>query len=179
MKTKKLIKIRSYTAEGFSLVEMLVYIAILSIMVSSLVMTSVSLLTTFGRLVASEDIAQASVVSLERITRELRFANAVDVGASTLGTTTSPGVLVLNTIDDGGSPTTVTVTLTGDRITFAQGGGATSPLTHDTVIITDLFFIHTAGVNTEAINVSFTASRTVRGTTISKDFRTFVVLDAS
>jgi len=162
---------------GFSLVETIIYIAILSIIVSALVVTAVSLLNTFTRLRAAQDISQASTVTLERLTRELRFANAVDTGASTLGS--NPGTLVLHTVDASDTPTTVTTTLSGGRVMMQMGSGALVPLTHANVTISNLTFTHVVGTETEAVRVDLTAERAVKGATSTKQYRTFVVLDAS
>jgi type II secretory pathway pseudopilin PulG len=168
---------RNEVEAGFSLVELIVYTAIMTIVVSSLTLTGVSLLRTFGYMQASADVAETATVALERITREVRFAYNVDTGASTL--LVSPGVLVLGTTDESGNPTTITITLDSGRIWMTQGGGVPSPLTRDSVEITNLVFTHTVGTHTQAVRIDMTAERTTRDLTITKEFRTFVVLDAS
>ncbi len=162
---------------GFSLVELIVYTAILSIVVSTLTMTAVSLLGSFAYARASGDIAETAGVALERMTRELRFAHAVNAGASTLGT--HPGVLVLQTSDPSGTPTTLTVSMAGGRIMLSTGGSTPSPLTRNAVTVSELVFTHMSGTETQAVRIDLTLERTVRGALISKSFRTFVVLDGS
>jgi Tfp pilus assembly protein PilW len=162
---------------GFSLVELIVYTAIMTIVVSALTLTGVSLLRTFGYMQASADVAETATVALERITREVRFAYNVDTGASTM--LVSPGVLELETTDEGGNPTTVTITLNSGRVWMTRGGGESTPLTRNSVTITNLVFTHTVGTHTQAVRIDMTAERTARDSTIVKDFRTFVVLDAS
>ena len=169
--------VHTRVTRGFSLVELILYTAILSIVVSALTMTGVSLLRTFVYMQASADVAETATVALERITREVRFAYNVDTGASSL--LTDPGVLVLETTDESGDPTTVTLTLADGRIYIAEGVDTPSPLTRDSVDITHLVFTHTIGTNTQAVRIDMTVERTVRDTTIVKDYRTFVVLDAS
>ena len=164
-------------SQGFSLVELILYTAILSIVVSALTMTGVSLLKTFAYMQASADVAETATVALERITREIRFAYNVDTGASSL--LTDPGMLVLETTDDSGNLTSVTVTLSGGRMYISEGGGVPSPLTRGSVTVTHLTFTHTVGTNTQAIRIDMTVERAIRDTTIVKEYRTFAVLDAS
>jgi hypothetical protein len=54
-----------------------------------------------------------------------------------------------------------------------------APLSSSRVTISNLVFSRVNGVNTEAVRVELTAQRTTRGTTVSKNFSTFVVLDGS
>ena len=108
-----------HKTRGFSLVELIMYTAILSIVVSALTVTGVSLLRTFAYMQASADVAETATVSLERLTREIRFAYNVDIGASSL--LTDPGVLALETTNDAGDPTTITVTLVNGRIYLTEG----------------------------------------------------------
>jgi Tfp pilus assembly protein PilW len=152
---------------------MLVYIAILSIVVSAITLTAISMLNTFARLRASQDIAETGVVALERITREIRFANTVNIGASTLGS--HPGVLVLSSVDESDNPIVLTFSVLNGRIIITKNG-ASSPLTRSTVTVSNLEFTYTPGTNSSAVLIECTLERDFKGTTISKDFRTFVVL---
>ena len=163
--------------QGFSLVEMLIYVAILSLIVSALVLTATSLLRTLAYMQTTSDITEAATVAIERITREIRFADAVNTGASTLGT--HPGTLVMSSIDENDNPTTVTISVSGGRIMFAEGSEAAAPLTHAGITISNLTFTHFTSTETEAVRVELTVEKNLRSTTISKQFRTFVVLDAS
>lgn len=175
MKINRISKTDAPKQQGFSLVEMIIYIAILTLLTSVLVTSAVSLLSTFVYMRAGEEIAQSGVISLERITRETRTANAVLTAQSTLDS--SPGVLALDTVDVAGNPTTVTFRLTSGRITIQQGTTAATPLTPGNVTISNLVFHQVDGTNTDAVRTSFTATRNVRGVTVSKEYRAFTVLD--
>ena len=164
-------------AQGFSLVELIVYIAILAIVVSALTLTAVSLLRSFAYARASGDVAEAATVALERLTREIRFAHAVQMGTSVLGT--HPGTLGLETTDLAGSPATLLASLDSGRMLLTMNSGAPAPLTRESVTVTNLIFTHMSGTEKDAVRIDLTIERSVRDTVISKDFRTFVVLDAS
>ena len=168
------ISMKTSAQRGFSLVEMIVYIAILSVVVSAVVLTALSLMNTFTYLRATQDVAETGAVALERMTREIRFANSINLGASTFSA--SPGTLSLSTTDDAGNPDTVGFTLSGGRILVTHAG-VTAPLSRSTVTISNLTFTHAIGAHGDAVGIYITAQTTVRGTTISKDFRTFVHLD--
>jgi prepilin-type N-terminal cleavage/methylation domain-containing protein len=98
---------------GFTLIETLVYVAILAILSSVIIVLTTSMLRTFSNLETYEDIAHSSTVALERITREIRKAESVELDGSIL--TTHPGTLILHTTNGAGMPTTVTISLSGGK----------------------------------------------------------------
>jgi prepilin-type N-terminal cleavage/methylation domain-containing protein len=174
---KKTISYSPTREQGFSLVELIVYIAILAIVVSALTLTAVSLLRSFAYARASGDVAEAATVALERLTREIRFAHTVQIGTSVLGT--HPGTLGLETTDLVGNPATLLATLNSGRIMLAMNGGTPAPLTRASVTVTNLVFTHMPGTEKHGVRIDLTIERAVRDALISKDFRTYVVLDAS
>jgi len=177
MTTKALHRKNASNTGGFTLVETLIYIVLLVILVTTIVTIASSLLRTFSHLSTSEHIAESAIVSLERMTREIQRADAVDLVGSTLGS--HPGRLSLVTTDLGGSPAVVAFSLSGGRIMYQLNAGATSPLTNVGVTVTNLEFTRVQNANTEAVRIEMTAESTAQGDTISKDFRTFIVLDNS
>jgi type II secretory pathway pseudopilin PulG len=162
---------------GFSLVEMIMYIGILSIITTAIVLIATTLLGTFSQLKAYEDITRSSTLTLERISRELRRAESVDIAGSTLHS--NPGSLVLHTTTLAGVPSTVTIYVSGGRVMIQENSDTPSPLTSLGVVISTITFTHTIGTNTEGVLIELTAEKITGGTTVVKQFRTFVVLDGS
>jgi len=162
---------------GFTLVETLIYIVLLVILVTAMVSVAVSVLRAFAQVSASERLAESAVVSMERMTREIQRAQAVDLIGSTLGS--HPGRLSLVTTDTGGSPAAVTFSHAGGRIMYQLNAGATSPLTTADVVVTNLEFTRIQGTQSDAVRIEMTAETDARGVTLSRDYRTFVVLDNS
>src|SRR5438128_596462 len=89
---------------GYSLVEMILYIAILSLFSVTVLNTILSFTQTYRTLSALRAIDHDGLDSMERMTRDIRTASSVDVGNSTLGS--SPGVLTLVATANGISTTT-------------------------------------------------------------------------
>jgi prepilin-type N-terminal cleavage/methylation domain-containing protein len=162
---------------GFTLIETLVYVAILSILSTVIVVITTSMLRTFSNLEAYEDITHSSTVALERITREIRKAESIDLDGSVLSI--HPGVLILHTRNEGGMPTTITINLTDGKIMLQEGLLSPAPLTSERITISNLVFTRIPGANTEAVRIGLTAERSSQGTVVSKDFQTFIVLDES
>jgi len=167
MKTKN-------TQKAFSLVEMMIYIAILSLVIAALITTANSVINTYGKMKAYEEIAHTGTVALERITREVRRARSVDFFSSVLGV--HPGRLVMLTQDWSGNTSTAIVSLSSGRI-LVQNGGSASPVSTSGVTINNLVFTQYTTPNSEGVLIEFTVEKTGGGTTLSKQFRTFTVLD--
>jgi hypothetical protein len=82
-------------------------------------------------------------------------------------------------MDAVGATSTVTFALSGTQLMATNAGSAASTLTRTNVSVTNLIFTHIVGTNSHAVRIEMTLEKNVRGRIISKDFRTFVILDAS
>lgn len=74
---------------GFSLVEMLVYIAILTLLVGVLISSLRAIVTTYRHIKVSRTIETSALTALERITREIKNGSSITVGSSSFGTASS------------------------------------------------------------------------------------------
>src|SRR3990167_8468141 len=111
---------RPLKQKGFSILEMLIYISILVLMLA-VVMNAIVAVTRSERLIKSlRQIEDSAVLAIERIGREVRGAESVNTGSSTLGA--HPGRLVLEGLDDAGSPRTVEFYLSDGRLILKENG---------------------------------------------------------
>lgn len=142
--------IRHYK-KGFTLVEMLVYMAVLVLIAGALVTTFLSLNTVLLRNATERTLTHAATVSLERMVRDMRSADTVNTGLSTLGT--SPGTLALT---DGA--TTTRFYISSGRLVVSVNGVELGPLTPEEVTVEDLIFQRYVGATTEMVRASLTLS---------------------
>lgn len=87
--------------KGFSLIEVIVYIAVLVLVFGLFTNIILSVNRSYARLSAHRNMDIAAITSMERISRAIRSASSVVVGQSTLGS--NPGMLSLNQVDSGGN----------------------------------------------------------------------------
>lgn len=137
---------------GFSLVEMLFYVVILSFSLLAVLQTLIVLTRSYGILKNVQSIEQESAFSLERLVREVRNANAIDDVGSTFGTT--PGKLLLNSTDVSGTARTVEFSVVGGKLSLKENGVVTGVLTSSSTAVTNLVFrkittTHSKGVKME------------------------------
>src|SRR3989338_3295300 len=161
-----------HDTRGFTLVEMVVYLAILSLMTVLLVTTLVSLAGSFSAYQATRDVERSARDSLERMVREIRQAEQINLGASTLGT--HPGVLSLTY-----GTTTVEFSLSGDRLLLRVNGAQVGPLTLEGVAVDNLVFRRSVSGKSEGVSVELSLERTRRQFTAAEDFEAFAVLRGS
>lgn len=139
---------------GNSLVEMIIYIALLSLFVLLVVDVIVMMSWSYHRLVLARVISESSSLSFERITRELRTANNIDLAGSTLGA--SPGKITLQTSDTDGYAQTITFALENGVVNVYENGVLSGRLTQANATTTALTFSLYTGVTSKAVQVNMT-----------------------
>lgn len=141
---------------GYTLLEAIIYIAILAVLSVIFVNLLLTMVRTYTEFQLARDIASSASLGLERMTREIREASNVDLGLSALGA--HPGRLVLNTTDDSGSPTTIDFYLSAGTLMVKEGSGVAASLTTARVNIDNLLFRQINTANSSAIKVELTLS---------------------
>lgn len=160
----------SHTKRGFSLLEMVVYVAILSFVMVVVVNVILALGASWNSLRVSRDINEAALVSLERMGRDIRKALDVDTGASIFAS--HPGVLVLS-----GSPE-IEFSLEDGSLIIREDGIDLGALTKSTVDVTNLVFRFVSGSTHRGVRIEMTIEG-ARGKIVkTKNFYLFVTLRA-
>ncbi len=154
---------------GFSLVETLVYLAIMVLMVTACVGIFGSLNTILARNAIERELTTSASVTLERMLRDLRSANIVDLTPSTFNV--SPGTLTLVQ-----GATTTAYTLTGGNVVVSVNGSAPYPLTGDEITVDSLVFSRYATSTIELVRVALTLSTHAKAASSTRTFYTSGVL---
>ncbi len=157
---------------GFSLVEMLVYIAVMVSVSLAGVLTYLSLNSGLVRNATERSVNHAAQVALERITRDIRGAVTVNTGLSTLGTT--PGVLTLTN-----NATTTTYSISGGALSLTVNGVSLGALTGSGVTINDFVVNRYVGTSTELVRVKLTLSAVTKAASTTRTYYTSAVLRGS
>ena len=140
--------------KGFSLVEMLVYISILVLMLAVIMNIIVSVIRSERVLKALRNVEDSAVLSLERITREVRQAENVDINSSIFDL--NPGRLALESTDALGNPRTVEFYLSSGVLMFSENGMELGALTRTDARVSALTFRFFTGSNSKGIRTEIT-----------------------
>ncbi len=154
---------------GFSLVETIIYVAILAIISVVMINMLLSFTQTYKTIVALRAAEHSAVGSMERITREIRSASGVDTGNSTLGT--SPGVLTLTSI-----ATTTKFYASSGVLQMDVNGTFFGPLTLSNATVNNLVFRLLDNGVSQAVKIDLTITGTVGTVTKTKTYHSTIIL---
>lgn len=145
-----------HQTRGYTLLEILVYASLLALLIA-LMSNAVAVLTRYTIDAKTERVLRSSAeAALERIVREVRFAETVNTGASTLNA--HPGVLALTSIDPfTEAPQTVTFSVSNNRVAVQKGANPIEYLTSDNAQVTNLIFRRiVSGTVSESVRTELT-----------------------
>ncbi len=160
------------TTSGFSLIEVLVYIAVTVSISLAGVLTYLSLNSGLVRSATERSVNHAAQVALERITRDIRGATTVNAAQSTLGS--SPGVLTLTN-----AATTTNYSVSGGALILEVDGVTLGPLTGSGVTVEDFTVNRYVGTSTELVRVKLTLSAVTTAASTTRTYYTSAVLRGS
>ncbi|PIR58155.1 MAG: hypothetical protein COU71_00175 [Parcubacteria group bacterium CG10_big_fil_rev_8_21_14_0_10_38_31] len=163
--------------QGFTLMEMLVYIAILSVIVVLVVSSVLVMSKSLSSIQVSRKINNFAETSIERMIREIRFADSVDNSSSIFGS--NPGYLKFNTIDPADdTSTTIEFYQNGTDLMVKEGiNNPPEDITPSSLSVTNLTFydIVVPGVS-EAIKIEMEVKGSgIFGDKIERFYNTIVL----
>lgn len=140
--------------KGFSLVEMLFYVVVLTSTLLIVLNTVTSIVSSSRSIGIARAIDNSAISALERITREVRGADNIVVVSSVLGV--DPGDLVLSGVDELDNPRTVRFYISQDELRFVENGQDLGSLTQSNTRVTNLVFNRFASSDIEGVRVTLT-----------------------
>ena len=147
---------RSFANIGSSLLETLIYAAILGMVAVFAVSSILAMMKSYSSVKMSRDLNFSASVAMERMASEIRLANGIDDAGSVLAA--SPGKLKLDTTDSLGSPVIIEFFLSGTGIFIKEGSGAPEALTASNTEIASLIFNKiTSSSVSKAVKISLIA----------------------
>ena len=170
--------IQHSTRRGFTLVEMIIYIAFFAVLSVLAVNATIMVMKSFYTLRLNQSVNQSATVALERLSREIRNAYDIDTANSTLGS--SPGRLTLNTKDSVGANTTMEFYMdASSQLRLKEGGVEKGALVTKSVTLTNLVFLSISMTNSKAVKVEMTLHDSRATTTQAVKFYDTIVLRGS
>jgi Tfp pilus assembly protein PilW len=138
--------------KGFSILEMMLYIVILSFMLAIIINILVVMNKSVRQLHALKSVETSGTFAMERIVRESRNASSIITASSTLDA--SPGVLVLS--DGSTSPRVVQFSLQNGQLRMKENGIDLGALTQGDASVTSLVFTKITTTHSTAVKAQMT-----------------------
>lgn len=153
--------------KGFTLIETIIYVAVVGMAVTSLVLFSISAGKARTKSNVVEEVQSNTRAALDIIERTIRTAESIDTDLSTFST--HPGVLVLHSTDAAKEPTTIALDAALGTLTITEGAGEAQLLMSSAVAVSNLVFTDlTGGGAHDRVRIELTAQ--YRATSDSPEF---------
>lgn len=140
--------------EGFTLVESLIYVAIIGIAVSSFISFGVSISGSRNKTYVVEETQANARVALDMISRYIRSASGVNASSSVFDL--DPGVLSLAMDNASKNPTIIRLNHDNGVLEIQEGLAQPVTVTSDETRINNLIFHNLSSGNRENIGVDLT-----------------------
>ncbi len=164
---------RRRAANGFSMVEMLIYLALLTSVTVFLVNGISALTKSYADIRLAKAVSASAGAALQRIIYETRQASSINLGGSTFSA--NPGVLSLVSENAAGATTTVAFTVSNGVLRVARGGVDEGPLTLSGASVTNFTLALLQNGVSNAVRVTLTVQSSFGTKTRTDTFYTTAV----
>ncbi len=161
-------------SSGATLAEVIVYVFLIGLILSVVVMAMFSLSRSYRIMQSSFAIDATAQVSFERMIRDIRGALSVDLVESTLES--SPGKLVLNTLNSTGDPMTIEFYVDNLSLLVEENDVLLGPLSSSSARITNLVFREISTGQSSAVKIEMTVESGQGDSLREKNFYSTVVI---
>jgi type II secretory pathway pseudopilin PulG len=154
---------------GFTLVETIIYTAIVGTVISGFVVFTFSIGDSRNKNYVVQEVQGNSRVALDFVTQRVRASEGVNIGSSTFGS--DPGVLSLQMADAAKNPTLISLSADDGQLQIKEGASAYVNITSDEVKVTNLVFTNLTGTSDfENVQINATIEFNNTGTDVHYDF---------
>ncbi len=161
--------------KGFSLVEIIIYLAIFAMISIFVINSFINVMAAFNTTRINRDLLESGISSMERMSREIRQASSVDLVNSNLGM----GILQLNSTDDLGSPMVIKFSKDVDLLNIYRSGVLLDNLLGSNVALDLLVFRHILTAQGEAIKIEMTVHNVDGRKMKTENFYNTIILKGS
>ncbi len=155
---------------GFTLVEMLFYVALFSVVSLILIKAIITMVASFRETQITADINQANQI-IERVSREIRQADSIN--------TISTSSIKLDTTDSSGNAATIAFTLSGTNLELRENDVLIGNLNSTNLALNSLSFTQITTTQSEAVKFTMTVHSSRYGSTRTANFYDTLVLRGS
>lgn len=169
--------IKNNKNRGTSLVEMVLYIVLLTLVTGIIIQMLVAVGGVYRNIKLTRELESSGTIAMERMLREIRNASGVDVGSSSIGT--SPGVLAISGVDESSNSYNIKFNISSGVLQISKNSETPVALTSSPTTISYLLFNHITNTNSEGVRIELEVFGTVGSVSKTEKFYGFAVLRGS
>lgn len=162
---------------GFSLVETILYMALLVLVMGVIVQMIIAIGGVYRNIKLTRELESSGAIAMENMLREIRNASSVLVNESVLGV--NPGTLTVSGTDENLNSYKTTFSFSAGKILVSKNGDTPVALTSSSGSISYLLFTHITNDNSEGVRVEMEVSGSSGSVSTSERFYGFAVLRGS
>jgi len=156
---------------GYSIVEILVYLAIFTSLSVLVINSFIAILSSFNTTNINRKLVESGSIVMERVSREIRQAESIDTAHSSFD------VLQLNSIDtDTGNPAIIKFATVDEAINLYKDGTLLGNLLEDDISVTNLTFTRIQTTSSEAVRIKMTLEYSRGQNTRTENFYNTIIL---
>jgi len=160
---------KTQNKKGYSIVEIMVYLAIFTALSILVINSFLVILSSFNTTNMNRKLLESGVVSMERISREIRQAKSVDASSTQT-------ILVLNSHDNLGVAMTIKFINENGELNLYKDNTLQGNLLGDNLSVTNLMFSRITTTESEAVKIKITLQYSGEHKTKSENFYNTIVL---
>lgn len=163
--------------KGFTLIEMLLYVAIVSIVMSTLIAFAWNVIISGARNTTQQEVYSQSRYVTERLKYEIRNANDINIDTSNfdVNLATNPSAQLSLAVNSPNNPTLITVD--SGKAMIKLGGSAAVALNSADTTVTDLTFSNYSDSRTQ--HISFTLTLISNSSSTRKEYQQTISIRSS
>jgi type II secretory pathway pseudopilin PulG len=141
-------------SSGFTLIETLIYVAIIGGVLSTFIAFSMNVSQGRNKTYVVQEVQSNTRHAMDVMSQRIRAATSVTIGSSTFGS--DPGVLQLAMADASKNPTIINLTADNGILQIKEGASAAVSLTSTEVDVTNLVFTNLTDGDRESVRIQMT-----------------------
>ncbi len=176
IRKRNTIHVSAHKSRGMSLVELVIYMAMLVVLLSAIIQSVLILSTHYRGVRNTRDIEDSAIAVFDRLVREARSADDIVTASSTF--LVSPGaVALLSTDATTGQSTTTRFFVSNGKVRISENGIDLGPLTKESVSVLGFTVYQITSSNSKGLKIELSLQADeATPAIISKNFYTTVVL---
>jgi Tfp pilus assembly protein PilE len=161
---------------GFSLMEIIIYITIFTIISIVVINAYITIFSSFSNTKTTRNLLESGNAVMERISREVLQSSSIDISNSILGS--NPGVLQLNSTDSSGNSRVVKfgISPSATHLDIYYDGSLVGNLIRDDISVSSLVFRRIGTPIGEGVKVELTLQNNFGKTIRSEHFYNTIIL---